>query len=256
MLSKGKIYFLSDFHLGVPNEKASREREIKIVDWLESILPDVEELYILGDVFDFWFEYKHVVPRGYVRLLGKLAQIADAGVPIHFFTGNHDMWAFDYLTKEIGLKIYRKPISRIIGGKKFYIGHGDGLGPGDKGYKFIKKVFANKICQWMFARLHPNLGIGLANYWSRKSRGALDIEEKYLGDDKEWLYIYSKEVLSKEHFDYFIFGHRHLPINKNLGQGSTYINLGDWLRYCTYAVFDGEKLELRSLEENTEIVTM
>ncbi|NNC85682.1 MAG: UDP-2,3-diacylglucosamine diphosphatase [Bacteroidia bacterium] len=256
MLSKGKIYFLSDFHLGIPNEKASKEREMKIVEWLDSILPDVEELFILGDVFDFWFEYKTVVPRGYVRILGKLAEIADAGIPIHYFTGNHDMWTFDYLTKEIGVKLYREPITREIGGKKFYIGHGDGLGPGDQGYKFIKKVFANKICQWLFARLHPNFGIGLANYWSRRSRGATGIEEKYLGDDKEWLYIYCKDMLKKEHFDYFVFGHRHLPINKNLGQGSTYINLGDWISFYTYAVFDGEKLELNSLKENTEIVTV
>lgn len=256
MLSKGKIYFLSDFHLGVPDEKSSKERELKIVNWLDSILNDVEELYILGDVFDFWFEYKEVVPRGHVRILGKLAEIADAGIPIHYFTGNHDMWTFDYLVKEIGVKLYREPISRVIGGKKFYIGHGDGLGPGDKGYKFIKKVFNNKLCKWMFARLHPNFGIGLANYWSRKSRAATEIEEKYLGDEKEWLYIYSKEMLKKEHFDYFIFGHRHLPINKDLGQGSTYINLGDWITFYTYAVFDGEELQLISLNDKQQIATM
>ena len=246
-----KIYFASDFHLGVPTYEKSLEREKKIVRWLDSIKKDVEELYLLGDVFDFWFEYKTVAPRGYVRLLGKLAEISDAGIPIYYFTGNHDMWIFDYLEKELNVKVYRAPIEANYGGKSFYIGHGDGLGPGDHGYKFIKKVFANTVCQWLFARLHPNFGIGLANYFSRKSRIATGtIDEKFLGEEKEWLVIHSKELLEKKHYDYLIFGHRHLPLDIPINGKSRYINLGDWIRYDSYGVFDGEKMELKYYKES------
>lgn len=199
----------------------------------------------MGDVFDFWFEYKHVVPKGFVRLLGKLAELNDAGINLHYFTGNHDMWTFDYLPKEIGVTLYRTEIERTIYGKKFIIGHGDGLGPGDHGYKFIKKVFANKFCQWLFARLHPNAGIALANYWSRRSRAATgSFDEKYLGDDKEFLVQHIKEHLKTNPADFFIYGHRHLPIDMKI-ENSRYINLGDWITYFTYAVWDGEKLELK-----------
>ena len=192
ILSPGKkIYFISDFHLGVPNDTDSRKREDKIVSWLNSIKHDAQILYLMGDVFDYWFEYKEVVPRGYVRLLGKLAELSDAGVEMHYFTGNHDMWVFDYLPKEIGLQIHRSPIQKEYNGKKFFLGHGDGLGPGDFGYKFIKKVFANKLAQWLFARVHPNTGIGLMKFFSRKSRIATGTsDDVYLGDDKEWLMIY------------------------------------------------------------------
>lgn len=240
-----KIYFASDFHLGVPDYERSLEREKRIVAWLDRIKSDAEELYLLGDVFDFWFEYRKVVPRGYVRLLGKLAEISDSGIPIHYFTGNHDMWTFDYLTKELNVRLYRKPIEAEYGGKKFYIGHGDGLGPGDYGYKFIKKVFASPVSQWLFARLHPNLGIGIAEYFSRKSRIATGItDEKFLGDEKEWLVIHSKELLEKKHYDYLIFGHRHLPLDIPINHGSRYINLGDWIRYHSYGVFDGTNFHL------------
>lgn len=242
-----KIYFASDFHLGVPTYEKSLEREHKIVKWLDSIKADAEELYLLGDVFDFWFEYRTVVPRGYVRLLGKLAELSDSGIKIHYFIGNHDMWTFDYLEKELNVIIYRVPIEISYNGKAFYIGHGDGLGPGDHGYKFIKKVFASKVCQWLFARLHPNFGIGIANYFSKKSRIATGTtDEKFLGEEKEWLVIYSKEILAKKHFDYLIFGHRHLPLDIKIGS-SRYINLGDWIQYFTYGVFDGAEFELKKL---------
>ena len=242
-----KIYFASDFHLGVPTYENSLEREHKIVKWLDSIKADAEELYLLGDVFDFWFEYRTVVPRGYVRLLGKLAELSDSGIKIHYFTGNHDMWTFDYLEKELNVIIYRAPIEISYNGKAFFIGHGDGLGPGDHGYKFIKKVFASKVCQWLFARLHPNFGIGIANYFSKKSRIATGTtDEKFLGEEKEWLVIYSKEILAKKHFDYLIFGHRHLPLDIKI-DSSRYINLGDWIQYFTYGVFDGAEFELKKL---------
>jgi len=247
ILSPGKkIYFISDFHLGVPNDTDSRKREDKIVSWLNSIKHDAQILYLMGDVFDYWFEYKEVVPRGYVRLLGKLAELSDAGVEMHYFTGNHDMWVFDYLPKEIGLQIHRAPIQKEYNGKKFFLGHGDGLGPGDFGYKFIKKVFANKLAQWLFARVHPNTGIGLMKFFSRKSRIATGTsDDVYLGDDKEWLMIYCREVLQKEHYDYFIFGHRHMPLDKRLNAQSRYINLGEWINHFTYAVFDGQELMLK-----------
>jgi UDP-2,3-diacylglucosamine hydrolase len=241
-----KIYFASDFHLGVPDYESSLAREKKVVKWLDEIKSDAEEIYLLGDVFDFWFEYKTVVPRGYVRLLGKIAELTDKGIIVHYFTGNHDMWTFDYLSKELNVKIYREPIEVEYNGKQFYIGHGDGLGPGDHGYKFIKKVFSSKISQWLFARLHPNAGIGLAEYFSKKSRVATGIsDEKFLGEEKEWLIIHSKEILEKKHFDYLIFGHRHLPLDFPINGKSRYINLGDWIRYFSYGVFDGKEFELR-----------
>lgn len=240
-----KIYFASDFHLGVPNFEESLKREKLIVQWLEEVRHDAQEIYLMGDVFDFWFEYRHAVPKGYIRLLGKLAEITDSGIPVYFFTGNHDMWLFDYLPQQLNITIYREPITKEYNGKKFYLGHGDGLGPGDYGYKFIKKVFANKFCQWLFARLHPNLGIGMANFWSRKSRVSNSPkDETFHGEEGEWLVIYAKEVLQKEHFDYFIFGHRHLPLDIKLPGNSRYINLGEWVHYNTYAVFDGETLSL------------
>ncbi|MFI5220263.1 MAG: UDP-2,3-diacylglucosamine diphosphatase [Bacteroidia bacterium] len=246
---KDKIYFISDFHLGAPCYEKSLGREKKIVRWLETVRKDAAEIYILGDVFDFWFEYKHAIPKGFIRLQGKLAELADEGIKLHYFTGNHDMWVFDYLPEEIGMTLYCKPVQREINGKRFFIGHGDALGPGDHGYKFIKKVFANKFCQWLFARLHPNLGIGMAKYWSRKSRISTDTyDEKYLGDDKEYLVVFAKEILKKEHFDYFIFGHRHLALDVKVGENSRYVNLGDWIRYFTYAVFDGKDLELKKFE--------
>jgi UDP-2,3-diacylglucosamine hydrolase len=240
------IYFASDFHLGVPDYEKSLVREKKIVEWLDLIKKDADELYLLGDVFDFWFEYKTVVPRGFVRLLGKLAELSDSGVKIHYFTGNHDMWTFDYLAKELNVKIYRVPIEAEYGNKKFYIGHGDGLGPGDHGYKFIKKVFSSKFCQWLFALLHPNLGIGIAEYFSRKSRIATGTtDEKFLGEEKEWLVIHSKELLEKKHYDFLIFGHRHLPLDIKINGTSRYVNIGDWIRYFSYGVFDGKDFHLK-----------
>ncbi|MFM7725192.1 MAG: UDP-2,3-diacylglucosamine diphosphatase, partial [Flavobacteriales bacterium] len=240
-----KIYFASDFHLGVPDEASSKQREQRVIEWMDRIFPTTQELYLLGDVFDFWFEYKTVVPRGYVRLLAKIAQFTDAGIPVHYFTGNHDMWTFDYLEKEIGVKVHRQPIVREYAGKKFHIGHGDGLGPGDHGYKFIKAVFASSVCQWLFARLHPNLGIGIANYFSRRSRIATgQLDEVFHGEEKERLVVHCKELLSKEHYDYLIFGHRHLPLNMPINGTSRYVNIGDWIRYDSFAEFDGSDLKL------------
>ncbi|MEW6467924.1 MAG: UDP-2,3-diacylglucosamine diphosphatase [Bacteroidota bacterium] len=241
-----KIYFASDFHLGVPGYEKSLEREKRIVRWLDEIRHDAEEIFLLGDMFDFWFEYRHSVPKGYVRLLGKLAEISDSGIPLHIFSGNHDMWMFGYLPREINAKLYRQPITREFNGKKFFIGHGDGLGPGDRGYKFIKAVFASWVCQWLFARFHPNFGLWLGNYLSKRSRVANgESDEQFNGPEKEWLYIFAREKLKQEHFDYFIFGHRHLPLDLQVSENSRYINTGEWIKSNSYAVFDGKELQLK-----------
>lgn len=242
-----KIYFASDFHLGVPTAEISLQREKKIVDWLNEVRKDAEEIYLIGDIFDFWYEYKHAIPKGFVRLQGTIANIVDEGIPVYFFTGNHDMWMFDYFEKELGVKIFRSPISIERQGKKLMVGHGDGLGPGDKGYKFIKKIFSNKFFQWCFARLHPNFGIGLANYFSRSSRAKTGEDDKiFLGEENEWLVQYCKDVLNNEDFDYFIFGHRHLPLEIPIYDKALYINTGDWLSYNTYAVLSEGVLSLKT----------
>lgn len=242
-----KIYFASDFHLGAPDRETSLIREKKIVDWLDHVSKDAEEIFLVGDIFDFWFEYKRAIPRGFVRIQGKIAELTDKGIKIHVFTGNHDMWIFDYIPTELGVTLYREPITREFFGKSYYIGHGDGLGPGDKGYKILKKIFANKFCQWSFARLHPNFGIWLADLSSKSSRAKSgEADREFLGEENEWLVQYCKEVLEKDHFDYFVFGHRHLPMEIKVGDQSIYFNLGEWINYCTYLEVSKDSVELKS----------
>lgn len=252
MNPSGKIYFASDLHLGTPNPQSSQTRERLFVDWLHTIEQDATEIYILGDIFDFWHDYKTVVPRGYVRLLGKLAAMSDAGIPIHIFTGNHDLWMYGYFEQELGVKVYHKPIVKTLYGKTFMIGHGDGLGPNDTGYKLLKRVFTNRINQFLFRWLHPDLGIPLAGYFSYKSRfGHADGQapEQFLGNEREWLVQYCQRKLSEKHYDYFLFGHRHLPLDIQLNKESRYINTGDWLQYNSYAVFDGTNVELKYFKQ-------
>ncbi|RYG01332.1 MAG: UDP-2,3-diacylglucosamine diphosphatase [Chitinophagaceae bacterium] len=242
-----KVYFLSDFHLGAPDHARSLEREKKIVAFLEEIRQSAAALFVVGDMFDFWYEYRKVVPKGYVRLLGKLAEFTDAGIPVYFFVGNHDMWMRDYLTKELNIPVYFEPKEFQFNDKQFYVGHGDGLGPGDHGYKFLKKIFRNPVCQWMFGILPPAIGIGIADYFSRTSRTATGTSDQhFLGADNEWLITYSREQIAKKHYDYLVFGHRHLPIDFALNEKSRYVNLGDWISYFTYAEFDGQHLILKT----------
>ncbi len=218
--------------------------------FLESIRHTADQLFILGDIFDFWYEYKKVVPKGYTRLFGKLAELSDSGLPIHVFVGNHDMWMSGYFESELNIPVYFEPVTREWNGKKMLIGHGDGLGPGDKGYKFLKKIFRNPVCKWMFGQLHPGWGIGLADYFSRKSRektGGND--QHFFGEEREWLILYCREVLQKEHFDYFVFGHRHLPMDYKLEENSRYINVGDWITNFSYASFDGNDMQLHKWEQ-------
>jgi UDP-2,3-diacylglucosamine hydrolase len=243
-----KVCFASDFHLGSPDYPTSLEREKKIIRWLDSIKNDTSVIFILGDIFDFWFEYRYTIPRGHSRLMGKFAELRDAGIEIIFFTGNHDMWMFDYFPKEFGIPVHRKPVSIKINDVAFHLGHGDGLGPGDRIYKMIKKIFENKFSQWLFSWIHPNLGIPLANYLSKDSRGKnLKKDLEFLGD-REWLLQYCREVENKEHHDIYIFGHRHMPLDLPLNEKSRYINLGDWMSHCTYATLSGNEIKLQKFE--------
>lgn len=249
-IPEGKnIYFSSDNHLGAPTPEASLPREKVFVRWLDSIKDDAAAVFLLGDLFDFWFEYKQVVPKGFVRVLGKLAELRDSGIPIYFFVGNHDLWMNGYFEKELNIPVFHKPKEFTLNNKLFLIGHGDGLGPGDKGYKRMKKVFVNPFSKWLFRWLHPDLGVRLAKYLSVKNKlisGEEDV--KFLGEDQEWLVQYAKRKLQTQHYDYFIFGHRHFPMEIKVGDNSTYFNLGDWITHFTYGVFDGERFELKKFE--------
>ena len=245
-LTQGKkIYFASDNHLGAPNLEESLVREKKFVSWLDTIKKDAEAIFLVGDIFDFWFEYSEVVPKGFTRTLGKLAEISDAGVPIHYFAGNHDMWLLDYFQKELNLTVYNKPKVFIINDKKFFVGHGDGLGPGDKSFKIMKKIFKNPFFNWCFRCVHPDLGIKIGKYLSNKNRLKSSLEDlRFNGNENEWLTKYCKEKLKNKHYDYFVFGHRHIPLEIKLSPNSTYINLGDWITHFSYAVFDGRQVLL------------
>lgn len=246
-LSDGKkIFFASDFHLGVPDLKSSREREKAIVAWLDSVKHEAHHIFLMGDLFDFWFEYRHAIPKGFTRFLGKLADLRDSGVPVSFFTGNHDMWMFDYFPQELDIPVYREPVRLVSGTHNLLIGHGDGLGPGDRSYKLLKKFFNSRLCQWLFARIHPNFGIALAQFWSGRSRIANASTEKFEGEEKEFLYVYCREIEKTEHHDFYIFGHRHLPLDLKVGPQSRYINIGEWVNYKTFAVYDGNTVELRT----------
>lgn len=252
-LNGKKIYFASDFHLGVPDKKQSLARERKIIRWLDKVKSDAHSIYLLGDIFDFWFEYRHAIPKGFIRLQGKLAELTDAGIPVIFFTGNHDMWMFDYFTKELNIPIYRNPVQLTVGNQKLLIGHGDGLGPGDKTYKLLKKVFNSSIGQWLFARIHPNTGIAIANYWSKKSRiSSRNVDDGFMGE-KEFLWQFCKTTEDKTHHDYYVFGHRHLPIDVKVNENSRYINLGEWVNYFSYGVYDGEELKLQKFNNEVDV---
>lgn len=244
-----KIYFASDAHLGMHPVEKSIERERRVVQWLDEISKDATEIYLLGDMLDYWFEYRKVVPRGFTRFLGKIAEITDSGTPVHYFTGNHDVWVFDYLPAETGVQVHREPIIKEISGKRFYIAHGDGLDPSDWGYLFLKKIFTSRFLQWLYAGLHPNCATAFAHNWSRKSRFAKGISIDFKGEDKEELLIYARNLLKKENFDYLIFGHRHIPYEYNIpGSQSKVIILGDWIVNYTYAIFDGENLSLKKYQ--------
>ena len=245
-----KVYFSSDNHLGAPTKEASKPREAIFVKWLDEIKEDAAAIFLLGDLFDFWFEYKHAVPKGFVRVLVKLAELKDNGIPIYFFIGNHDLWMENYFEEELNIPTYRKAQEFEFNGKNFLIGHGDGLGPGDYGYKRMKKVFTNPFAKWLYRWLHPDIGIPLAQYFSVKNKLISgDEDAEFLGEDNEWLIQYCRRKLETKHYDYFLFGHRHLPMEIKLKEDSKYINTGDWITHYTYAEFDGNDLQLKKLKD-------
>jgi UDP-2,3-diacylglucosamine hydrolase len=242
-LTKNKIYFASDFHLGSPNLEESHKREKLIVSWLTEIEKDAKAIYLVGDIFDFWFEYKKVIPKGFVRLLGKLAELTDNGIMIHLFVGNHDLWMNDYLEKEVGIIVHHKPIMIEEQNKKIFIGHGDGLGDGDYFYKFIRKMFSSKICQFAFSLFHPNFGFYLAHTWSKNSRKNSEIPFK--SKDNEILYGYCQQQQQISPVDYYVFGHRHIPLELNIDSKALYINLGEWLSHNSYGELEEGEITLK-----------
>lgn len=273
LLPEKKIYFASDFHLGAPNHTESLKRERRLVHWLESIRHDAQMICLVGDLFDFWYEHKRVVPRGFVRFLGKLGELTDAGIEIKVFPGNHDMWMTDYFEKELNIKTFRRPLeftvhsSRLAGGREqsttqtinpklktvnILIAHGDGLGPGDYNYKLLQKVFESKLARWAFGNLiHPDWALWLGQSWAQHSWKKHDKEGQpvFLGEDREWLLLYAKEEESKKHRDFYIFGHRHIELDQAVNSKSRMLILGDWINYNTFAVFDGTAMTLTNFTE-------
>ena len=242
------LYFASDFHLGIPNYAQSLEREKKLIKWLDQVAPTAEKIYLMGDIFDFWYEYKKVVPKGFVRLQGKIATLCDQGIEIYFFKGNHDMWMFQYFQHELGIKLISDELEFERDGKSFYLHHGDGLGNGDHSYKLLKRIFRNPICIWLFGILPNRIGLGIAHYFSSKSRLANAVNDEVYQEGSEWLLQFCNDKVKEKSYDYMIFGHRHLPLEIDLDNGGKYINLGEWLHHCTYAVFDGETLKLETFK--------
>lgn len=248
-LKEKYLYFASDFHLGAPNDASSKVREQKIIKWLDESSADAAAIFLVGDIFDFWFEYKHCIPKGFTRFIGKLAELKDRNIPVYFFTGNHDMWMFDYFPNELNIPVFKNPIEIVVNNKVMLVGHGDGLGPGDHFYKFLKAVFQNKVAQWLFQWLHPNIGMGIAKIWSRRSRlHNANKKDSFKGED-EWLYQYSKEIEKGKHHDLYIFGHRHLPIDVKINEESRYFNLGEWISQCNYLKTNGTETELLCFED-------
>jgi UDP-2,3-diacylglucosamine hydrolase len=256
MAERNRIYFASDLHLGMQSPGESLEREKLFVEWLEEIRKDASELWLLGDVFDYWFEYKKVVPRGFTRFLGALASLSDEGVEIHLIPGNHDIWVFDYLPNEIGLKVHRKSVRREWNMHRFHLDHGDGLHPGDMNYRMLQRLFKNRTTQWLYARIHPNGSMAFAHRWSRKSRKKHGALGSFMGVDKEHQLQFARLELEKNpDIEYFIFGHRHIPYDIRIAENSRVICLGDWIGNFTYGVFDGKEFRLeRFLPGKGEII--
>ena len=246
------VYFLSDAHLGSWAIDHGRMHERRLVRFLDSIKHKAAAVYLLGDMFDFWYEHKYTVPKGYTRFLGKLSELTDMGVEVHFFTGNHDIWAYSYLEEECGVIMHRKPITTDIYGKVFYLAHGDGLGDPDIKFKLLRRMFHNTICQRLFSAIHPRWSMWLGLTWAKHSRMKRKNGEEppYMGENKEHLVLYAKQYMkSHPNVDIFIFGHRHIELDLNLSKSVRMMILGDWISQFTYVVFDGDHLLLEEYEE-------
>ena len=249
MSEKGKIYFVSDVHLGAPALKNNRERELLFAQWLDEIKDDVAELYLMGDIFDFWFEYKKVAPSGFTLILCRIADITDKAIHVYFFTGNHDMWVFDYLEEELGVKVYHEQVLKEIRGKKFFLAHGDGLDASDTGYLFLKKMFTSKPLQWLFSRIHPNFAFYIAHKWSASSRLSKTDYQKDFMVNQDGMYKFAAEFLQDNPVDYFVMGHRHRMVNEKMEGDTRFVLLGDWIGSFSYGVFDGDKFELKKYKD-------
>jgi UDP-2,3-diacylglucosamine hydrolase len=245
-LDRKKTYFISDAHLGVDGDYSSKERENMLVDWLEEVSQDASAIYFLGDIFDHWFEYKHVIPRGFTSFIAKLVELRKKDIPLYYFTGNHDMWMFSFFEKDLGIPVLRKPLLMELEGKKIYLAHGHGLSSAPLGDRLMKSLFDNSFLQWCFARLHPNLALSIMRFFSRRSRTANAYKDEVFEARKEYMIDYSESLLHQHSdLDYVIMGHRHLTIDYTLSNGKTrYINLGDWVKYFSYAVLSAGELKI------------
>lgn len=244
-----KIYFASDFHLGIPSHEESTIREKKIIRWLEHVSHDASAIFLVGDLFDFWFEYQTVIPKGFVRFQAKLAELTSKGIQVFFFAGNHDYWVYDYFSSELGIKIYKKPLSLSINHKKFFIAHGDGLGKGDVAFKWVKSIFSNGFFQWLFKWIHPDVGMSIAQFWSKKSRLANGQYDEQFKGEKERLWLFTKKIHQTDPHDFYVFGHRHLPLSLSVGDHAMYYNLGEWVSQYNYLCFDGKEATLNVFED-------
>lgn len=247
-MSRANTYFLSDFHLGARYFEEPRETERRVVDFLDSIKGDAKEVYLLGDILDYWFEYRYVVPRGFTRFFGKIAELTDLGVKVYWFIGNHDIWIFDYLPNELGVEVIDGEVTKEIDGKVFFLAHGDGVGKQPRSFRMLRSLFRNRLCQKLYSAIHPRWTIPFALSWSNSSRKGDDEYPEYKGEENEFLEIFANDYLKSHKVDYFVFGHRHIMLDKKLQGGATLVVLGDWLHYCSYAVWDGNNLDLKSFQ--------
>jgi UDP-2,3-diacylglucosamine hydrolase len=246
------IYFLADAHLGSLAIPHQRTQERRLVRFLDSIKHKASAIYLLGDMFDFWNEYKYVVPKGYTRFLGKISELTDMGVEVHYFTGNHDIWTYGYLEKECGVILHTQPETVEIYDKIFFLAHGDGLGDPDAKFKFLRKMFHNRTCQKLLNFVHPWWGMHLGLNWAKHSRlkRADGKEAPFMGEDKEYLILFTKEYMkTHSNIDYFIFGHRHIELEMKMSRKTELVILGDWIWQFTYAVFDGEHMFIQQYIE-------
>lgn len=252
-----KIYFVSDAHLGARFHQDPREVELKLVRWLDQIKADAQSVWLLGDMFDYWYEYKYVVPKGHVRFLGKLAELADSGIEIHLFIGNHDIWMFDYLPQEIGAIIHREPLTIDLWGKRFFLGHGDEVDYRSRAFRLIRWVFRNRFCQWLYAAIHPRWTFGFALGWSLNSRKK-GLQKypvyEFQGEDNEYMISFARDYLkTNPSINFFIFGHRHLLLDFPLNKTARLIITGDWMTIFSYVEWDGETLAIKRFEEQANL---